>query len=468
MPPRGSSRSTPSTPRGCSACRRRRLRLTWQVRATMPTRGRSRYQLASGAAGGELSPEEPVASDRTRSASRLRANCSARERRSYAVRIATAAGWTRVERPAHRRGGRRRRRSRGAGDRHPERNRRSGARCCAASSRSIAAPSIARLRLSALGLVDAWINGVRASDALLTPGWTSYQERILIDTVDVTGTAARRDERHRAGCRRGLVSRQLRVRAAHRDLRRPHRRYRAARGRRRASLVATDTSWTGGFGAVRSASIYDGTVTDLRLSDRRPRRRLRGEGWIAGRRHRHRPVAVRAAHRRTGPRGRGAADARLRRMAAPRSSTAARTSRAGCGSRCAAAPATPSRSATPRCSSRRATCTSRRCAAPRRPMCTSSIATASTCSSPSSRSTASGTRMSSAPRSSRPQPIAISSDLAPRSSFRSSHEALDQFHSNVSGRSATTSSRCRPTARSATSGSAGRATRRRSAPRPRR
>ena len=27
--------------------------------------------------------------------------------------------------------------------------------------------------------------------------------------------------------------------------------------------------------------------------------------------------------------------------------------------------------------------------------------------------------------------IAISSDLAPRSSFRSSHEALDQFHSNV-------------------------------------
>ena len=48
-----------------------------------------------------------------------------------------------------------------------------------------------------------------------------------------------------------------------------------------------------------------------------------------------------------------------------------------------------------------------------------------------SRSTASGTRMSSAPRSSRPTAIAISSDLAPRSSFRSSHDALDQFHSNV-------------------------------------
>ena len=39
--------------------------------------------------------------------------------------------------------------------------------------------------------------------------------------------------------------------------------------------------------------------------------------------------------------------------------------------------------------------------------------------------------MSSAPRSSRPRAIAISSDLAPRSSFHSSHDALDRFHSNV-------------------------------------
>ena len=192
-----------------------------------------------------------------------------------------------------------------------------------------AAPSSARLRLSALGLVDAWINGVRASDALLTPGWTSYQERILIDTVDVTALLREGTERHRAGRRRRLVSRQLRIRAAHRDLRRPHRRDRAARGRRRVALV-TDESWTGGFGAVRSASIYDGTVTDLRLRRRCPQ--PRASRATAGRRPRSSTSSLRSSSPGSPHRcGRSPSSRCARtRMTAGQSSTAARTSPAGC------------------------------------------------------------------------------------------------------------------------------------------
>ena len=45
--------------------------------------------------------------------------------------------------------------------------------------------------------------------------------------------------------------------------------------------VATDESWTGGFGAVQSASIYDGTVTDLRLAADVHSVGLLGDEWTA-------------------------------------------------------------------------------------------------------------------------------------------------------------------------------------------
>lgn len=126
-----------------------------------------------------------------------------------------------------------------------------------------AVPERARLRLSALGLVDASINGVRASDAHLTPGWTSYGSRVLVDTLDVTrllcegantivlevgdgwyrGRMGFADRTKIYGERSGAIAQidsELGV------------------------IVATDHSWRGGFGSVRTASIYDGTDLDLR------------------------------------------------------------------------------------------------------------------------------------------------------------------------------------------------------------
>ena len=44
----------------------------------------------------------------------------------------------------------------------------------------------ATLRISALGLYRAFINGKRVGDDLLTPGWTSYWDRLSYQTYDVS------------------------------------------------------------------------------------------------------------------------------------------------------------------------------------------------------------------------------------------------------------------------------------------
>ena len=43
------------------------------------------------------------------------------------------------------------------------------------------------LRISALGLYRAFINGRRVGDDVLTPGWTSYWDRLSYQTYDVSG-----------------------------------------------------------------------------------------------------------------------------------------------------------------------------------------------------------------------------------------------------------------------------------------
>ncbi len=44
----------------------------------------------------------------------------------------------------------------------------------------------AHLRITALGIVDPYINGERVGDEVLAPGWTSYRHRVIVSTHDVT------------------------------------------------------------------------------------------------------------------------------------------------------------------------------------------------------------------------------------------------------------------------------------------
>lgn len=43
----------------------------------------------------------------------------------------------------------------------------------------------AYLFASAHGIYEAAVNGIRAGDGILTPGWTEYQKRILFQMYDV-------------------------------------------------------------------------------------------------------------------------------------------------------------------------------------------------------------------------------------------------------------------------------------------
>ena len=45
----------------------------------------------------------------------------------------------------------------------------------------------ATLTVTALGVAEAWLNGRRVADDLLTPGWSSYEWRLRYATYDVTG-----------------------------------------------------------------------------------------------------------------------------------------------------------------------------------------------------------------------------------------------------------------------------------------
>tara|TARA_R110000868_G_scaffold199758_1_gene446381 strand:+ start:9094 stop:11754 length:2661 start_codon:yes stop_codon:yes gene_type:complete len=129
-----------------------------------------------------------------------------------------------------------------------------------------AAPQRARLRASALGIYELTINGSRVDDEHLSPGWTAYQERIVVATHDVTDLLTEGENvvgailsdgwyrgrlgwRHRDaiyGDQLGLIA-QLEVDYAD--------------GTR--EVFTTDQAWRASTGAVTASSIYDGTDTDL-------------------------------------------------------------------------------------------------------------------------------------------------------------------------------------------------------------
>ncbi|MCI1017137.1 family 78 glycoside hydrolase catalytic domain [Microbacterium sp. C5A9] len=235
------------------------VRLTWRWESDDEEAEQRGYQIAAGGDGAAPTPGDVVHSGD--SVAIPAGDLASGERRTFSVRIATARGWTDWSAPLVVEAGLESADLRARVIGIP-----SEVEGPAALLRTEFAvdtlPERARLRLSALGLVDAWINGRRAGDARLTPGWTSYQERVLLDTIDVTGLLhegtnvivlevgdgwyrgrmgfAQRTEIY--GDRSGALAQ---IDTEH------------------GVLVSTDTSWRGGFGAVRSASIYDGTAIDL-------------------------------------------------------------------------------------------------------------------------------------------------------------------------------------------------------------
>ena len=126
----------------------------------------------------------------------------------------------------------------------------------------------ARAYVTSHGLYEMAINGQRVGDAVLTPGWTSYNKRLQYQTYDVTpllkkgpnaigvtlgngwyrGNLAWDDKRNIYGNRLGLL---LQIVVTYRG--------------GRQETIASDAGWKASTGPIRMSEIYHGETYDARL-----------------------------------------------------------------------------------------------------------------------------------------------------------------------------------------------------------
>jgi alpha-L-rhamnosidase len=242
------------------------LRLSWRVEAAPEAGAQVGYEVEWGAADDALTSTGAVLSGSSLAVAAPGPALLSRERRVFRVRIATASGWSTWSEPVLVEAGI------GPSDWQASvisiPSTLGGASPILRHEFSLdAIPDSARLYASFLGLGEVWINGTRVSDEHLAPGWTSYRDRILISTVDVAELLVAGDNaiaialadgwyRGRMGFARrsaiygeqlGALA-QLEVTTAGVD-----------------HVILTGPEWTGGFGDILAAGIYDGTDLDLRL-----------------------------------------------------------------------------------------------------------------------------------------------------------------------------------------------------------
>lgn len=131
----------------------------------------------------------------------------------------------------------------------------------------------ATLRTSALGVVEAWVNGIPSSDELLAPGWTSYEWRVRLVEHDVTDavtpeTAARTAIGLRLGNGwwRGWLG-FTGQRAVYGDERAGYAELEIIYADGHVQTVVTDESWRASTGEVRADDLYSGETIDARLRD---------------------------------------------------------------------------------------------------------------------------------------------------------------------------------------------------------
>ena len=132
----------------------------------------------------------------------------------------------------------------------------------------------AELAYTALGVVEATLDGEPVSDALLTPGWSAYEWRLRISRADVRGLLADPGERqelalHLAdGWYRGRLGWNRR-RALYGDRLAGWAELEIEFDDGHVQRIETSRDWQAGPGAVLAADLYDGQTIDAR----------RGEAW---------------------------------------------------------------------------------------------------------------------------------------------------------------------------------------------
>lgn len=260
---------TSQYPDGLLGVPRTGLRLTWRASAAS---GQLGYQVRWDGAPGDVA--EPVASADSIGIEAPGPTLEHGQVRRYAVRIATAHGWSEwsddlvVEASVDPAG----LVARPVGGSEPVEG---PAMLLRTGFTLPSAPVRARLRATFWGVGELRINGRRATDEHLAPGWTAYQHRIVLGTWDVTELLQAGDNalgtmlgdgwyRGRLGWEDGTEQYGTELAAlVQLDVE-------CADGSQ--VRVASSPEWTTSTGGIRSSSLYDGVEIDLRDEP---------EGWDA-------------------------------------------------------------------------------------------------------------------------------------------------------------------------------------------
>jgi alpha-L-rhamnosidase len=133
-------------------------------------------------------------------------------------------------------------------------------------------PERARVRVSALGIVEPYLNGTRIGDEVLAPGWTSYRHRLQVSTYDVTYLVRSGGNALGAIVGEGWASGRIGYEGRNRlytDKPALFMELELTYGEQTV-VVRTDEGWGTRTGAVLANSLYDGETHDARLEP---------EGW---------------------------------------------------------------------------------------------------------------------------------------------------------------------------------------------
>ncbi|QYX82512.1 alpha-L-rhamnosidase [Streptomyces akebiae] len=130
-----------------------------------------------------------------------------------------------------------------------------------------AEPVSARLYVTSLGAHRTAVNGRTVSDDLLEPGWTSYPNRLLYATYDVTGLLRPGANALSAAIGDGWVRGHLtwhKNRDVYGDTTALLAQLEVDLADGTRVTITTDRHWKGGYGDLLAADLYDGCERDLR------------------------------------------------------------------------------------------------------------------------------------------------------------------------------------------------------------
>ncbi len=123
----------------------------------------------------------------------------------------------------------------------------------------------ARLYVSALGVYEVHINGQKVGDQVLAPGWTEYSKRVPSQTYDVTSLVKQGENAIGAILGGGWYSTRLQGGKMWGTSPALLAQLKLTYADGTTSRITTDNTWTAGEGGVRASGIYDGETYDARF-----------------------------------------------------------------------------------------------------------------------------------------------------------------------------------------------------------